>query len=46
MYACLTSAHANKKILGLGSVSVAVFLGQLAGHLTWYIMHNICLNML
>lgn len=46
LYACLTSAHANEKILGLGSVSVAVFLGRLAGHLTWYIMHNVCLNVL
>lgn len=46
LYACPTSAQANEKILGLGSVSVAVFLGRLPGHLTWYIMHNVCLNML
>lgn len=44
--ACLTSAHANEKILGLPSVSVAVFLGRLAGHPAWYIMDNVCLNML
>lgn len=46
LYACPTSAQANEKILGLGSVTVAVFLGRLPGHLTWYIMHNVCLNML
>lgn len=44
--ACLTSADANEKIFGLASVNVAVFLGRLAGHLTWYVMHNVCLNML
>lgn len=42
--ACLTSVHANEKILGLCSAGVAVFLGRHIGHLAWYIMHNICPN--
>lgn len=39
--ACLTSAHANEKILGLCSVSADVFLGRRVGHLAWYIMHRV-----
>lgn len=42
--ACLTSGHANEKILGLHSVGVGVFLGRRVGHLAWYIMHNVCPN--
>lgn len=42
--ACLTSSHANEKILGLRSVGVGVFLGRHAGHLAWYIMYSVCPN--
>lgn len=42
--ACLTSLHANEKILGLCSVSAGVFLGRRVGHLAWYIMHSVCPN--
>ena len=42
--ACLTSVHAIEKILGLCSVGACVFLGRRVGHLAWYIIHNICPN--
>jgi len=42
--ACLTSSHANEKILGLRSVGVGVFLGRHTGHLAWYIMYSVCPN--
>lgn len=42
--ACLTSTQANEKMLGPRSVGVGVFLGRSIGRLAWYIMQNVCPN--